>query len=91
MRFYDLLNLQHVIIYVFPTLTFIVIFGLALAYSHFRTRSTVQRIEQIHYTFPEGVEDREEPFPVCLILIIAGTVVWGFFYILFTGLLGVKI
>jgi hypothetical protein len=37
MRFYDLLNFQHIMLYAFPTLVFIVIFGLFLAYSHLGT------------------------------------------------------
>jgi hypothetical protein len=44
-----------------------------------------------YYTFPEDIEDRQAPFPLSLILIIAGTVVWAFFYILVIGLWGVKI
>ena len=41
-------------------------------------------------TFPR-IEDRQAPFPLALLLIIAGTVVWAFFYILVIGLWGVKI
>ena len=32
-----------------------------------------------------------KPFPLVMILIIAGTVIWGLGYILFTGILGVAI
>ncbi len=91
MRFYDLLNYQHFILYLFPAIIFMIIFGLGLNYSHFRTKNTARRIEHISYEFPDGIKDREEPFPVILILIIAGTLLWGFLYTLLTGLLEVKI
>ena len=48
-------------------------------------------MQRVYYTFPEGIEDRQAPFPLSLILIIAGAVVWAFFYILVIGLWGVKI
>ena len=91
MRFYELLNFKHVVLYLFPTLIFMLIFYLALGYSHFRTGDSAERMNKIHHRFPEGIEDRNAPFPLALILIIMGTVIWGFFYILGYGLLGVKI
>lgn len=91
MRHFDLLNFQHVVLYVLPTLIFMVIFGLALGYSHFRTRKSAKRMQTVKYEFPAGIRDMDAPFPLSLLLIIAGTIIWGFFYILMTGLLGVKI
>jgi hypothetical protein len=91
MRFFDLLNFQHVMGYVFLTLIFILIFGLALAYSHLESDDAKERMQKIIYRFPGGIEDRDAPFPLAMILIIAGTLIWMFFYILLTGLLGVKI
>ena len=91
MRFFDLLNFQHVMGYVFLTLIFILIFGLALAYSHLESDDAKERMKKIIYRFPEDIEDRDAPFPLAMMLIIAGTLIWLFFYILLTGLLGVKI
>jgi hypothetical protein len=91
MRFFDLLNFQHVVLYVLPTLIFIVLFIFLLAYSHFRTEDAEKRMEEIQHRFADGIGERHAPFPLGLALIIAGTAVWGFFYILVTGLLGVKI
>jgi hypothetical protein len=91
MRFFDLLNLQHVVLFLFPTLVFIVLFGLALAYSRFHTPKEENRTKEITYVFPDGIEDRRAPFPLALTLIIIGTVIWGFLYILVSGLLGRKI
>ncbi len=91
MRFFDLLNLKHIILYFFPAVLAIFIIGIALGYVHFRTSSSDERMKRSHYTFPEEIEDREAPFPLSLILIIAGTVVWAFFYILVIGLWRVRI
>ena len=91
MRHFNLLNFQHVILYLFPTLVFMVILGLALGYSHLRGKDTEERKKKIIYRFPEGIEDRDAPFPLSMMLIIAGTMAWVFFYILGTGLLGVII
>ncbi|MBW1840638.1 MAG: hypothetical protein JRF27_01360 [Deltaproteobacteria bacterium] len=91
MRFYALLNLQHAVLWLFPTLVFMIVFGLALNFSHLRTRDAEARKKKIIYRFPDNIEDRDAPFPLAMILIIFGTLIWVFFYILGTGLLGVKI
>jgi len=78
-------------LYIFPTLIFMVVFGLALGYSHLRSEDAEKRKQKIIYRFPEGIEDRNAPFPLVMMLIIAGTLAWVFFYIVGTGLLGVKI
>ena len=91
MRFYDLLNFQHIILWSLPTLVFNVVFILLLAYSHFRNEDSKERMEKIQYWFPGRIGDRYAPFPLGMTLIIVGTVIWGFFYILVTGLLEVKI
>ena len=75
----------------FSTLIFILIFGLALAYSHLKSDDAEERKKKIIYRFPEGIEDRDAPFPLAMMLIMAGVLIWVFFYILITGLLGVKI
>jgi hypothetical protein len=91
MRFFELLNNQHVIGYIFPTLIFMVLFWVGLAFMHFHTRRSEARKSEIIYRFPTGIEDRDAPFPLVMILIIVGTVLWMFFYILVHGLLGVNI
>lgn len=91
MRFFDLLNFQHTVLYVFPTLIFIVVFGLALKYSHLHNRGSETKKAAIIYRYPGGIEDRDAPFPLSMLLIIAGTVIWVFFYILLTGVWEVKI
>ena len=36
MRFFELLNLQHVFGYIFPTIVFMLIFGIGQSYAHFK-------------------------------------------------------
>ncbi|MDX9788292.1 MAG: hypothetical protein RBT11_16050 [Desulfobacterales bacterium] len=91
MRFFELLNFQHLVLALLPTLLFILVFALALRFGHFKGEKDEDRKNRILYRYPEGIEDRAAPFPLAMILIIAGTVLWAFFYILLHGLLGVKI
>jgi hypothetical protein len=91
MRFYTLLNFQHVLLTIFPTLIFIAVFGIGLAFSHFHSKDSETRKKEIYHRYPDGIEDREAPFPLVMTLIIAGTVLWAFMYIWYTGILGVKI
>lgn len=91
MRFYHLLNFQHVILYIFPTLIFMLVFGAGLAFTHFRREDSDRRMHEIYGRYPENIQDREAPFPLIMTLIIAGVLLWGVFYILGIGLLGVKI
>lgn len=91
MRLYELLSFQHVMLYLFPALMFIVIFALFLGFTHFRGKNSEKRVHEIIERFPDGIEGRNAPFPIAMTLTIAGTLVWGFLYIWFTGMLGVKI
>lgn len=91
MRLFSLLNFQHVMLYLFPTLVFMVVFGAALAFARFRGQRDEQRVSEITYRFADEIEDRDAPFPLAMILIIAGTVIWALGYILLTGVLGVII
>jgi hypothetical protein len=91
MRLYALLNFQDIVLYLFPTLVFVLLFGLALSFSYFRTKYAEEKEKEIHHSFPEDLEERRAPFPTVLVLTIGGTIVWGFFYILMVGLLEVKI
>lgn len=91
MRMFALLNLQHVILYILPTLIFMLVFAIGLGFVHFKDARSRQRLETIANRFPDGIEDRHSPFPLVMTLTIAGTFLWAFFYILFYGLLGVQI
>ena len=91
MRFFTLLNFQHVILYVFPTLIFIIIFALALGFICFNTKDSESRKKRVIYRFADDIEDRNAPFPLAMTLIIIGTILWVFLYILINGILGVII
>lgn len=91
MRFHSLSGIQDVVLYILPALVFILAFGLALSFRHWITEDAEKRKEQILYRFPDGIEDRNAPFPLVLTLTIAGVLIWGFFYILWIGLMGVRI
>jgi hypothetical protein len=91
MRFFDLVNFKHLMMALFSTLVFIVVFGIGLGYRYFHTKDAEERKKRIIYKYPAGIEDRDAPFPLVMLLIIVGTVIWSFFYILLHGLLGVKI
>jgi len=91
MRYFALLNWQHVLIYVFPTLVLMVVFYLALGVHHLHSDRAEERKHKITHVFPGHIEDRDAPFPLAMILIIAGTLVWMVAYIVGTGVLGAKI
>jgi len=78
-------------LYILTTGVFILLFGLALSYRHWVTKDGEDRKKQILYRYPDGIEDRNAPFPLALVLIIAGALIWAVFYILGIGLLEVKI
>ena len=91
MRIFEVLNTQHILIYLFPTVAFILVFAAGLGYWHFRRRASEERLTRIIEKYSGGIEGRNAPFPLVVTLIIAGTVVWSLLYILLTGLLKVKI
>ena len=78
-------------LYILPTLVFILVFGLALSFRHWMTQDAEARREQILSRFPDGIEDKNAPFPLVLTLTIAGALIWGFCYILWIGVMGVRI
>lgn len=91
MRFFDLLSFRHVVLFIFPTLIFIILFYAALSRSRFEKRDSEEKERMISRVYPGGIEVRKAPFPLILVLVIIGFLLWGFFYTLGTGLLGVKI
>jgi hypothetical protein len=91
MRIFDILNIQHVVLYFFPTLAFILIFAAGLGYVTIRRGTSTDRLTRIIEEYPGGIEGRNAPFPMVVTLIIAGTVIWSLLYIVLTGVLKVKI
>lgn len=91
MRFFELVNIQHFIVYLFPAFAFCMVFAIGLAFSYLKGKDSERREKQIIESFPGGIEGRNAPFPLVLTLIIAGTVIWSLLYIILIGVLGVKI
>ncbi len=91
MHFFELRNFQHFVLYLFPALLSIIVLAVALARTHFNHGDADKRMTEIHATYVDGIQEREAPFPLVLILILAGTVVWAFLYIILYGVLEVKI
>ena len=91
MHFFGIRDIQHFILYFFPAFLTVLLIGIGLAFTHFRTKKSEQRKDEIYHEYNEGIQDKNGPFPLILILIIAGTVIWAIFYILAIGLMEVKI
>jgi hypothetical protein len=91
MRYFALLNFQYVVLYFFPALIFVVLVGLSLGYSAFYRPDNEERTQTIIQRYPSDIGERDAPFPLALILIIAGTLVWALGYTLAVGLLQVRI
>ena len=91
MRFFQLLSLQHIFLYIFPTLMAIILLATALGFSHFRTKNSKKRMNEVAYRYPDDTSDRHAPFPIFMALVIVVTCLWAVGYILAIGLLEVKI
>jgi len=91
MRYFELLGIQHFFMYLFPAVATIALFIIGLGFYHFNRKDSAERESRIIERYPGGIEGREAPFPLLLVLIVAGTVVWVLAYILLIGFLKVKI
>ncbi len=85
MRFFELLNLQHVFALFIVAIIFLILFGVALAF--IPTSGPISKALNIKKTqdFPDGIGKAEGPFPLIVSLIIGGTFLWALFYILYYG------
>jgi hypothetical protein len=91
MRFFELLGSQDVMMFLFPTLVFIILLGVGLRRLRLETRDAAARERKILNVFPGKIGERNSPFPLVLVLIIVGFLLWAVFYLLGTGLLGRRI
>lgn len=91
MRYFELLGIQHVVMYLFPTLAFVVLFIVGLGFYYIQSKDSEQRKTRIIEQYPGGIEGRNAPFPLVLILTVTGTIIWVLAYIVLIGVLGVKI
>ena len=91
MRYFEVLGIQHFVMYLFPTIAFVALFMIALGYYHIKRKDSAERESRIIERFPEGIEGRNAPFPLIAYLVLYGTIIWVIAYILLIGLLEVKI
>ncbi len=91
MRFFELLNFQHVAALVLIAIIFMILFGVGLAFMPLINPKDNGGQVKIIQKFADGINKGNGPFPMIMALIIAGTVVWAFLYILFYGLSEVKL
>ncbi|ACN14617.1 hypothetical protein HRM2_15080 [Desulforapulum autotrophicum HRM2] len=86
MRFFELLNTQHVLALIILTLIFAVLFAVTLwVLPMFGPRSRVSNLKAVQL-FADGIEKADGPFPMIIALIVGGIVLWTIYYILFYGL-----
>jgi hypothetical protein len=80
MRLFTLANVQNIVLYLFPSLIFLILFGLGLGYAHFGGVRG-EDWKKVRYNIYAGeIEERRSPWPVVLLLIIFGTILWGLLY-----------
>jgi hypothetical protein len=91
MRYFDLLGVQHFIMYLLPALAFIFLFILGLGFYYIHRKDAKERETHIIEEYPGGIQGRNAPIPLFIYLVIAGTITWVFSYIMLIGILGVKI
>ena len=91
MHFFGLKNIQHFVLYLLPALVSVLLLAAALGYLHFRGSETEARKKRVIESYEDGIQGRNAPFPLVLVLVLAGTITWAVFYVLITGLFGVKI
>lgn len=85
MRFFEILNAQHVAALIIIAIIFLILFGVALAFiPSSGSINKVFNIKAIQH-FADNIEKAEGPFPLIITLLIAGTILWALFYILFYG------
>ena len=91
MRFFELLNYQHMFGSILVALIFMVLFGVGFSFMPLiNPKIKAGKAKETH-TFNDGIEEGEGPFPLIIALIIAGTFSRGLFYILYYGFSEVNI
>jgi hypothetical protein len=86
MRIFHLLNFQHVILYIFPTLIFVILLALSLEKSVFKTRKSELKQNEIQHRYPDNLREKNAPFPIIMLVTIAGSLLWAVSYVLLIGI-----
>ena len=59
MHYFELRNFQHFVLYIFPTLIFIIVFGVGLKNLFFRGHNSEEKMNKIVHAYPDGIEEEE--------------------------------
>ncbi len=90
MRFFPLIDLQHLLLGFFLGLAAALIIFLAFRYTG-RTGSAAsgsRQVDETGETYPEGLRIGNNPVPPVLIFVFLGFVVWLIFYAVIFGIFG---
>ena len=91
MIYLKLQDFQLVLGYIFLGLLFILILGVGLVFIELKNTKDENGKTDISNFFSDGIQDRNAPYPLLMVLIIAGAFVWGILYFVMHGLLEAKI
>ena len=91
MRFFELLNYQHAIGSLLVPLIFLILFAVGLSFMPLVQSKKKQEKISIVHEFNDEIAEGDGPFPMIIALIIAGTICWALFYILYYGISEVKL
>ncbi len=91
MRFFELLQLQHVSALIILAIVFLVLFGIGLAYVPTIKPDEDKDSDSHLQRFADGITKANGPYPLIVSLIIAGTFLWAFLYTLFYGISKVRL
>jgi hypothetical protein len=90
MRFFELLNFQHMMGSILVPLIFMVLFGIGLSLMPLVNSKEKREPAEVH-EFNDNIREGDGPFPMIMALIIAGTLLWALFYTLWYGFSDVKL
>lgn len=90
MRFFPLIDLQHLLLGFFLGLAAALVIYLAFRYTGRKSSdaSGSRQVDETGEAYPEGLRIGDNPVPPVLILLFLGFVVWFICYVLIYGLFG---
>ncbi len=86
MRFFDLLDLQYLVLAIFLGLVAVVLVYLGFQSYAFSRRG--REDEKIEEEFPGGIQVQNHPIPPFLIFVVIGFFIWAVIYVVMYGLRG---
>jgi hypothetical protein len=85
MRFFELLNYQHMMGSMLIPIIFMVLFAVGLSFMPLVSSIKKKNVNEETHQFNDGIKEDNNPFPLIMALIISGTVLWAVFYIFYYG------